>query len=69
MSSYSLYQEPKPQFEDGLLVLYDLRYPEGQELARRTQAAWGEHRTDIYACGANHVVLSLRPGGAQEVAR
>jgi hypothetical protein len=70
MSNHSLYrQETKPQFEASLLVLYDLRHPGGWKLARRALAAWGEQRTDIYACGVDHVIVGFRPGGAQEVAR
>ena len=67
MSTDLLYQGPQPRSEVGLLVLYDLRHPEGRELALRAQAAWGKHRTDIHECGVNHVILNLRPGGAQEV--
>jgi hypothetical protein len=69
MSTHSLYSEPKLPSKGGPWVIYDLRHPAGRELARGAQAAWGKYRSDIYAWGADHVILNLRPGGAQGVMR
>jgi hypothetical protein len=50
-----------------LWVLFDLGDPEAREALQRQRAAWGEC-SEIEAIDGDHVILIVRPGGAQRLA-
>ena len=50
-----------------LVVLFDLREPNGPAELNRQRAAWAEY-SDIEALDEDHVALILRPGWASRAA-
>jgi hypothetical protein len=50
-----------------LVVIFDLREPNGRAELHRQRAAWAEY-SDIEALDEDHFALVIRPGWASEVA-
>lgn len=56
---------PKPT--KTIVVIFDLRLPGSADRLHRERSVWGEH-SDIEALDQHHYVLTVRPGGARELA-
>jgi hypothetical protein len=56
-----------PNHPEDLIVLFDLREPDGAAELHRQRAAWAEY-SDIEALDEHHFGLIIRPGGALEAA-
>jgi hypothetical protein len=48
-----------------LIVVYDLRGPDGWQAAHRHRASWGRRFADVHALGDNHITLVFRPAPDQ----
>jgi hypothetical protein len=58
------YRYPDPE---SLVVVFDLREPDGPSELHNQRAIWAEY-SDIEALDEHHFVLLIRPGGALEAA-
>ena len=58
-----------PSSSECMVVLFDHRCPGVADRFRSEWEAWGEDADNLEYLDANHVILTIRPGGARRLAR